>query len=76
MEWISVNDDLPKGPGDIVIAKRENGDEMKVYFHKDKMFPLARYWKDHKLSYWQRFDNTQWIYGVMHWRSLRKEDKG
>jgi hypothetical protein len=79
MEWIAIregyNDCHPDTRGSIVIARRESGEQIIVYYHQDKMFPLARYWKDHKLSHWQRFDNGKWLYDVTHWRPLNKEDK-
>lgn len=74
MEWITVrdgnDDNLPKGLGSIVMVKLKSEEEVKVYFHRDQMARLAAYWKDHKLSYWQRFDNGEWLYDVTHWRPL------
>lgn len=79
MEWIALregyDDGLPKSIGCIVKVRRKCGEELKVYFHRDKMFPLARFWKDHKLSHWQRFDNYEWLYDVTHWMPLPKPPK-
>lgn len=70
MQWITVEEGHEKNlPNEsIVIARRKCGEETMVYFHEDKMARLAWYWKDHKLSYWQRFDNGKWLYDVTHWK--------
>lgn len=79
MDWIAIkegyDEGLPKSLGCIVNVKRKSSEELKAYFHQDKMFPLARYWKNHQLSHWQRLDNRHWLYDVTNWRPLTKEDK-
>ncbi len=37
MEWISVDERLPKGEGDIVNVKRKSGEIVKAYYHRDCM---------------------------------------
>ncbi len=74
MEWISVKDKLPIGLGDIVKAKTQNGDELKAYFHKDKMITLASYCKNHELSHWQSREG-KWLYDVTYWMPLREHPK-
>lgn len=66
MTWISVEKRLPKGSG-VMNVKRESGEVTKVYFHKDQMYPLARYWKDHELSHWQEKSTLKWLYDVIEW---------
>lgn len=73
-EWISVKDRLPNGSC-IVTIKRKNENESKAYFHADQMFPLAQYWKDHRLSHWQCRKSLKWLYDVTHWMPLPKRPK-
>ncbi len=79
MEWTALkegyDDNIPKDKGCIVKVKRKCGEELKAYFHRDKMAGLAWYWKDHKLSYWQRYDNGHWLYDVTHWMPLPNPPK-
>jgi hypothetical protein len=78
MNWISVEKELPKGLGAIVKVKRESGEELKAYYHSDKMAWLAFYHKKHKCSYWQCFKTRKWLYDVTDWMSLKppKEQEG
>lgn len=43
MEWIDVNEKMPKGKGDIVKVRRANGNEIKAYYHEDSMHWLSFY---------------------------------
>lgn len=74
MEWISVKDKIPK-ESDIFTCKRESGDTLKCYFHKDQMVWMTNYCKSHRLSYWQCKASKEWLYDVTHWMSLPEPPK-
>ena len=65
-EWVNVNDRLPDH-SDIVKVLRENGDEIKAYYHSDKMEWLHRYCQFER-SYFQSQKNGEWLYDVTHWK--------
>lgn len=65
MQWISVKDKLPDSH-DIVRVRRANGDEIKAYFHKDKMVWLQFYCKE-ELSHFQSHKTGEWLFDVKHW---------
>lgn len=70
-QWVDIQDKLPKFSC-ITHVKTASGNQVKVYFHHDRAFPLARYWKNHVLSHWQKHEDGIWIYDVTHWRSLER----
>src|SRR6267142_286123 len=74
MEWISTTDRLPEGPGSIVFVKRENGDEVKAYYHRDKMAWLSFYHKG-DLSHFQDHSTMKFLFDVTHWRHLNQNPK-
>jgi len=69
MEWIDINEKLPLGAGDVLMAKRENGDICKCYYHADSMIWLASY--GIKTSKFQRNEKPhEFFQDVTHWMSL------
>ncbi len=68
-QWIRIEDDLPDGPGDIVIAKRKNGQEVKCYYHRDSMLWLSFYYKG-TLSKFQDYKTLKFLDDVTHWMPL------
>jgi hypothetical protein len=74
MEWIDVKDRLPS-TNDIVRVKRENGDKVKCYFHKDAMSWLMFYGV--KTSYFQeRHGKRNFLFDVTHWMPLKDASDG
>ncbi len=70
-EWIDVKEKLPdQYTQGIIKVKRENGDIVNSYFHKDQMLWLT-YYSDHKISHFQQHDNLKWLYDVTHWKDLK-----
>jgi len=70
-EWISIEDRIPHF-STIVNVKTKSAKQLKAYFHHDRAFPLAQYWRNHKLSHWQEHEKLNWLYNVTHWRELNK----
>ncbi len=71
IKWISVNDKLPKGLGAIVNVKRENGQELKAYYHEDSACWLNFYGiKTSKFENYER--DCEFLFDITHWRSLEK----
>jgi hypothetical protein len=68
-KWTKVEDDLPNWHG-IVMTKRANGDQVKCYFHADKMIWLAFYGKD--TSHFQDYKTLQFLHDITHWRNIEK----
>ena len=66
MEWVNVKDELPSGAGDIVKVRRENGDELKAYYSKDKMAWLLRYYKG-PTSHFQNHATREFLFDITHW---------
>lgn len=71
-KFISVEDHLPNF-STIVNVRTNSGKDLKAYFHHDKMYPLARYWKGHTLSHWQEYETRNWLYDVTHWKELNEK---
>ncbi len=68
-EWISVEKSLPKW-SDIIKVRRVNGDEIKAYYHDDRMTWLCYY--NVKTSYFQDHKTKAWLHDVTHW--LKKDE--
>ncbi len=69
-EWISVKDEDKLPPcHDVLQVKRENGDEIKAYFHKDKMAWLGFYCKAPR-SHFQDHKTMEFLFDVTHWKPL------
>lgn len=72
MKWISTQDAMPDGPGNIVKVKLENGNEKKCYYHRDKMIWLAYY--NAKTSHFQCYETLEFLHNVTHWKYLQKHE--
>ncbi len=72
MTWISVKERLPSGPGDILKVRRENDDEIKAYYHADRMAWLSFYTK-HNLSHFQDHKTLKFLDDVTHWYEKPKD---
>lgn len=68
MKWIRVQEQLPRYPGDIVMAKRENGQEIKCYYHADSF--LWRRFYGTKTSKWETYDSHQFLSDITHWKRI------
>lgn|GEM_PF-6632536 len=66
MEWISVQDRLPKGLGCIVNVKKEDGTTTRAYYHADKM-AWAHCYEKFPWSHWQDKQTLEWLEDVTHW---------
>lgn len=66
MEWIDVNEKMPKGKGDIVKVRRANGNEIKAYYHEDSMHWLSFY-TSAPLSKFQCYETRNFLHDVTHW---------
>jgi hypothetical protein len=74
MEWISVDDKLPKGICEVVMVKQKDGRECKVYYHKDKM-AWAHQYRKFPWSNFQDFKTLEWLTDVTHWKLLPNANK-
>ncbi len=71
MEWISVDERLPKGEGDIVNVKRKSGEIVKAYYHRDCMGWLHEYC-NFPWTHFQYHYTKQWIDDVTHWYPIQE----
>lgn len=65
MGWISVDEKLPHGAGDIVMIKTKDGEIIKAYYHQDQMVWLAFYFKGER-SHFQDMQGN-FLHNVAHW---------
>jgi hypothetical protein len=72
MTWVSIKDRMPRGPGDILKVKRQNGDELKAYYHADRMDWLG-YYTNRNLSYFQDHKTKEFLHDVTHWYEKEKD---
>lgn len=68
MNWTKIEYQLP-ADNDVVKVKLSNGDEVKAYFHKDKMQWLSFYYEG-KLSHFQDCKTCKFLFNVVEWRYL------
>lgn len=71
-EWVSVEDKLPP-ESEIYRVRLQNGDEIRAYFHPDKMQWIAHYGK--KTSHWWSYIDEKRLDNVTHWLPFRTEVK-
>jgi len=72
MNWVSVEQKLPKFHS-IVMAKKQNNEEVKCYFHSDRMAWLNFYGQ--KTSYFQDFKTLEFLHDITHWKELDGKHK-
>jgi len=65
-DWIDVNEKLPLC-SNVVKAKTSDGDEIKCYFHKDRMGWLSNYTKAN-LTHFQCHKSLKFLDNVTHWK--------
>jgi hypothetical protein len=64
--WVDVNERLPDFHATLK-ARKENGEEVKCYFHQDRMAWLRFYTRE-KLSYFQDFETLEFLHNITHWK--------
>lgn len=66
MKWIKTEDRLPNFH-EVLKVRRENGNVVKAYFHKDKMEWLKFYCKG-PLSHFQDHKSLEFLFDVIEWQ--------
>jgi hypothetical protein len=69
--WVDVNERLPSFHV-IVMARKEDGEEVKCYFHLDR-FAWLNFYTREKVSYFQDFKTLEFLHNITHWKEEEKE---
>jgi len=65
-EWVFCKERMPPQTG-IMWVRKENGEEVKAYFHADHMGDLAWYYPRGMSLYFQDHQTKKFLQDVTHW---------
>lgn len=74
-EWTKCSDEMPTLINGILMARRENGNEIKCYYHPDGMSWVRFYKPPYELSRFQCYETKDFLHDVTHWKPLKKKIK-